>query len=70
MADEKRPRFSYRSPGVLDLWAYAGTLEEAGQAIANYLSADLPELADGEAIEIEVKRHDLTDAEVEALPEI
>jgi hypothetical protein len=69
-SEVRKPRIFYRSAGTDETWCYAGTLTKANSRIANYLSSDLPELADGETAEIEVKRMDMTDLEDKALPDL
>ncbi len=66
----KKPRFSYRSEGTDDVWNYVGTLEEAKAVVAGMVEADLDTLEDGESMMIEVRREDMTEEEVAAIPEL
>jgi hypothetical protein len=66
------PRYFYRSQGVLDEWCYLGTRDEARWSLANYLEGDLGELEPGHANgeTVEISRLDLTQEEVDAMPEL
>lgn len=72
----KRRRILYRSPGVLNTWCFAGTLGhrtdigDAGYGLLNMIASDVVELGDGEELVLEVKRMDMTDAAVGALPDL
>lgn len=70
---EKVPRFFYRSDGTDDEWVYIGTEAEARWELAALLEGDLDAtfIAAGRdnGIAFEIHREDMTQEEVDAIPE-
>ena len=72
---KKWPRLFVRSPDSGEPWAYMGLLARGPElrvAFSDMVEAEIfaVEPQDGEVVTLEFKRQDMTDAEVEALPDM
>lgn len=75
MSDTKWKRLFIRNPASGEPWYYCGLLahgDSVNQAVAEYVlgEIDAAEPQDGETVVLEFKRQDMTDAEVDALPDM
>lgn len=76
MSDEKKPRLFIRNPQSGEPWAYCGDasdLPALKAAFGEYAAAESEELRlgrDTERVTLEIRRSDMTDAEVNDLPEM
>lgn len=73
MSQEKKRRLFVRCPGTDETWCHCGdTVAEAMKALGYMLESDIELLFDDPAMDFSVdfEIREMTDAEVEALPDI
>ena len=65
----KKPNYFLQNPMSGEPKMHCGTIEQAAKGAGYLLEEDFNELQDGEEITIIISRKDMTDEEVEAIPE-
>lgn len=79
MSDNKKTRYFIRNPESGEAWAYCGEpgdrindahfIMALGQFLFNEIVNDFGG-ADGDLLTVEIKRRDMTDEEIQALPDM
>lgn len=70
--EPKKPRYFIRGLCTDDVWCYAGdSSEHVSKNLGSWIGTELELLEnDGAETEVSIRRSDMTDAEVEALPDL